>query len=68
MVLWTLLMVRLKKLNGFLQQTGVTGALDSIANVPSQAGGIVGDVINAITDVIGSLTSAVGDIRSKWEV
>lgn len=51
-----------EKLNGFLQQTGVTGALDSIANAISQAGGIVGDVINAITNVIGSLTSAVGDI------
>jgi|TARA_B100000035_G_scaffold233265_1_gene201495 hypothetical protein len=54
-----------EKLNGFLQQTGVTGALDSIANAISQAGGIVGDVINAITNAIGSLTSAVGDILGQ---
>ena len=48
-----------EKLNGFMSDTGVTGVLDDIATAIGNAGGIVGDVINAVSNVIGQVTNAI---------
>ena len=48
-----------EKLNGFMKDTGVTGVLDDIATAIGNAGGIVGDVINAVSNVIGQVTNAI---------
>jgi len=47
------------KLGSLLNQTGVSGVIDSITNAISGAGGVIGDIINAITNVIGSVSNAI---------
>ena len=53
------------KLGAFLNQTGISGVIDSITNAISGAGGIVGDVINAITGVISSVTNAISGVLGE---
>jgi|TARA_Y100000289_G_scaffold31179_1_gene30898 hypothetical protein len=47
------------KLGSLLNQTGVSGVIDSITNAISGAGGVIGDIINAITNVISSVSNAI---------
>ena len=48
------------KLGSLLNQTGVSGVIDSIINAISGAGGAsIGDIINAITNVISSVSNAI---------
>ena len=49
----------MEKLNGFLQQTGVSGLITDITNAISNAGGVIGDVINAVVNAIGQVTNAI---------
>ena len=49
----------MEKLNGFLQQTGVSGLITDITNAINGAGGVIGDVINAVVNAIGQVTNAI---------
>ncbi|MBG10773.1 MAG: hypothetical protein CMD92_06355 [Gammaproteobacteria bacterium] len=57
-----------EKISGFLQQSGLGGIIDQITNAISGAGGIIGDVINAVGNIINGATSllsnALGQIGS----
>ena len=53
------------KLGAFLNQTGISGILDSITNAISGAGGIIGDVISAVTNVINSATNAISQVLGE---
>ncbi len=53
------------KLGSFLNQTGISGVIDSITNAISGAGGIVGDIINAVTGVINSVTNAISGVLGE---
>lgn len=54
-----------EKLNGFLQQTGISGIIDQITSAISGAGGIIGDVINAVSGIINSATSALSGVLGQ---